>query len=76
MYVIIMSEEKKQLETLWTVKQVAEYLSLSKITVYRWLMEERVIDPDKVVRFGNRVRIPRSEVQRIVGLTKDKIKKS
>lgn len=70
-----MSEEiKKELEILWTPQQVAKYLGLNPVTVYRWIMEKRMIDPKKIIRFSNRVRIPRSEVERIAGLTRDKLK--
>ena len=71
-----MSEEinKKELEILWTPQNVAKYLGLNPVTIYRWIAEKRVIDPTKIVRFSNRVRIPRSEVERIAGLTRDKIK--
>lgn len=69
-----MSEEpKKDLEILWTPQQVAKYLGLNPVTVYRWIAEGRTIDPTKVVRFSNRVRIPRSEVERIAGLTRAKL---
>lgn len=70
-----MSEEsnKKELQVLWTPQQVAKYLGLNPVTVYRWIAEGRMIDPTKIVRFSNRVRIPRSEVERIAGLTKSKL---
>ena len=70
-----MSEEivKKELEVLWTPKQVAKYLGLSNVTVYKWIAEKRTLDPAKIVRFSNRVRIPRSEVERIAGLIKAKV---
>lgn len=68
-----MSEEKKELEVLWTPQQVAKYLGLNSVTVYRWLSEGRTIDPTKVVRFSNRVRIPRSEVERIAGIVRKKL---
>lgn len=68
-----MSEEKKDLEVLWTPQQVAKYLGLNPVTVYRWLSEGRTIDPTKVVRFSNRVRIPRSEVERIAGIVRKKL---
>lgn len=69
-----MSEEvKKELEVLWTVPQVAKYLGLSKVTVYRWLAEKKMFDPEKIVRFANRVRIPRSEVERIAGTIKNNL---
>lgn len=60
-----MSEEKKDLEVLWTPQQLAKYLSIHRKTVYNWLSQKKVIDPTKVVRIGIRVRIPRSEVERI-----------
>ena len=60
-------ENKKQLEVLWTIPQVAKYLGMSPVTVYRWLAEKKMFDPEKVIRFANRVRIPRSEVERIAG---------
>ncbi len=68
-----MSEEKKQLEVLWTPQQVAKYLGINVVTVYRWIADKRVLDPSKVIRFTNRVRIPRSEVERIAGLTREKL---
>jgi len=69
-----MSEEiRKELEILWTPRQVAKYLNLSPVTVYRWMAEKRMLDPTKLVRFSNRVRIPRSEVERIAGITKTKL---
>ena len=69
-----MSEEpKKELEILWTPQQVAHYLGLNPVTVYRWIAEKRMLDPTKIVRFSNRVRIPRSEVERIAGLVRTKL---
>jgi len=68
-----MSEERKELEVLWTPRQVAKYLGLNTTTVYRWIAEGKILDPQKIVRFSNRVRIPRSEVERIAGLTKAKL---
>lgn len=68
-----MSEETKTLEVLWTPQQVAKYLGLNPVTVYRWLSEGRMLDATKVIRFSNRVRIPRSEVERIAGIFKGKL---
>ncbi|MEX2053940.1 MAG: helix-turn-helix domain-containing protein [Candidatus Colwellbacteria bacterium] len=69
-----MSEEiKKELEILWTPQQVAKYLGLHTVTVYRWIAEKRMLDQTKIVRFSNRVRIPRSEVERIAGITRAKL---
>lgn len=62
-----MADEKRELEVLWTPKQVATYLSVSLGSVYRWISDGTVLDASKVVRFSNRVRIPRSEVERIAG---------
>lgn len=67
-------EEKKDLEVLWTPVQAANYLNLTPHTVYRWLSEKRVLNPDKIVRFSRSVRIPRSEVERIAGITRAKLK--
>lgn len=61
---------RKELEILWTPQQVAKYLNMNQVTIYRWLMEGRVLDPTKIIRFSNRVRIPRSEVERIAGVFK------
>ncbi len=58
-------ENQKDLEVLWTPEQLAEYFTLSKRTIYGWIYNKKVINPDKIIRIGNRVRIPRSEVQRI-----------
>lgn len=67
-------ENKKELEVLWTPPQVAKYLIVSPVTVYRWIAEKKMFDPNKIVRFTNRVRIPRSEVERIAGTMTAKIK--
>ena len=64
---------QKDLEALWTVNQTAQYLSVSPVTVYRWIKRNEVIDSSKVVRFSNRVRIPRSEVIRIAGVVRSKL---
>lgn len=68
-----MSEEKKELEVLWSPKQVSKYLGIGVTAVYRWISEGKVLDPKKIIRFSNRVRIPRSEVERIAGLTKEQL---
>ena len=60
-------KNRKELEPLWTVPQIAKYLSVSPVTVYRWLAEKKVFDPEKIIRFANRVRIPQSEVERVAG---------
>jgi len=68
-----MSEERKELQVLWSAPQVAKYLGLNVVTVYRWISEKRMLNPDMIVRFSNRVRIPRSEVERLAGLKKVKL---
>lgn len=65
-----MGEQKKDLEVLWTVEQVADYFTVSKRTVYQWIAGKRVINPDTLVYIGNLVRIPRSEVERIANAKK------
>lgn len=69
-----MEEIKKDLEILWTPKQVAEYFTLSIRTVYQWISGGKVLDPNKIVRIGNRVRIPRSEVERVAGKIRNQLK--
>lgn len=66
-------EKNKELQVLWTPQQVARYLTVSPVTVYRWISTGKMIDPTKIVRFSNRVRIPRSEVERIAGKTRAKL---
>lgn len=70
---MVLHTEKKELEILWSPKQLAEYLTVSPVTVYRWLSQKKVIDPAKVVRIGKTVRIPRSEVERIAGNVRQKL---
>lgn len=69
-------EDKKELEPLWTPIQVANFLSVAPVTVYRWLSQGKVIDPKKVVRFSCKVRVPRSEVERIAGVIRTKLAKA
>lgn len=70
-----MSEDikKKELEVLWTPQQVAKYLGLHPVTVYRWIAEKKMFDPERIIRFANRVRIPRSEVEHIAGSIKKEL---
>ena len=56
---------KKDLEVLWTTKQVAEYFGVRTRTVYDWIRRGKVLDPARTMKVGNRVRIPRSEIMRI-----------
>lgn len=63
----------RELEVLWTVNQTAQYLSVSPVTIYKWLSQGKVIDKTKLIRFSNRVRIPRSEVLRIAGVIRSKL---
>lgn len=68
------NEIKKDLEVLWTPKQVAQYFTLSIRTVYQWIAMGKMIDPSKIVHIGRNVRIPRSEVERIAGKIKGTLK--
>lgn len=70
-----MEEMKKDLEVLWTPKQVAQYFTLSIRTVYQWISSGKVLDPNKIIRIGNRVRIPRSEVERVAGKIRNQLQK-
>ena len=71
-----MSEKHKTLEVLWTVRQVAAYLGMGTGTIYQWISDKKRIDPTKIVRIGNRVRIPRSEVERLAGIVKEQLQES
>jgi len=71
-----MSEENKTLEVLWSVKQVATYLGFNTGTIYQWISEKRMLDPTKIIHLGSRVRIPRSEVERLAGIVKGKLEAS
>lgn len=62
-------EANTHLEPLWTVEQTAAYLGLNKMTIYRWIRKDRI----KSIKIGNRVRIPRSEIERIAGETQAKL---
>ena len=54
-----------------TPKQFADRLSLSRWTIYAWISEGRI----KSVKLGRLVRIPESEVERMVqGGTQEVIK--
>lgn len=65
--------EEKDLEVLWTIGQTAKYLSIHPGTIYNWIGKKKMLDPKKLVKFSNRVRIPRSEVIRIAGSVKSKL---
>jgi excisionase family DNA binding protein len=61
-----MTENKnpEKLEVLWTVPMVAKYLSFTEGAVYKWIAAGKI----KAVKIGNKsVRVPKSEVERIVG---------
>jgi len=70
-----MSEEiqRPELEILMTTRTVAKYLLVSQESVRRWIRTGKVIDPAKVSRVANRIRIPRSEVVRIAGTIKTQL---
>lgn len=67
--------QPKDLEVLWNTIQMAQYLGISKRTIYAWIRTNKVIDPAKIIKVGNRVRIPRSEVMRIANNKYKKIAK-
>lgn len=70
-----MSEKPKDLEVLWDTEQLAQYLHVSIRTVYAWMRTGKVIDPTKIIKIGNRIRIPRSEVMRIATQARKKFAK-
>lgn len=66
---------RQDLGVLWTLPQVAQYLLVSRKTVYGWVKHGKVLDPAKVIRVGRNIRIPRSEVERIAGSVKANLQK-
>lgn len=65
---------RQDLGVLWTLPQVAQYLLVSRKTLYGWLKAGKVFDPAKIIRIGRSIRIPRSEVERIAGNVKTNLK--
>ena len=50
------------MEQLYTVKEVANILAISVYTIRAWIQRKKI----KVVRMGKSVRIPQSELERII----------
>ena len=69
-----MSDNMPLLEPLLTPKQLGEYLGFKQRTIYLWIRQGK-IDPTKVIKFGERVRIHRSEADRLAGEIKTKLGK-
>lgn len=63
--------ERKDLEVLWTVNQTAKYFSVIPNTVRRWIREGRI----NAHKIGSRVRIPRSEIDKLVSEAQEKLNK-
>lgn len=66
---------RKVLEVLWTPKQIADYFSVSVRTVYDWIAKGTNINPQKIIRVGTKVRIARSEIERMAGNIRNQIAK-
>ena len=50
--------------TLYAVREAAKLLTLKESTLYRWIFDKKI----HPIRVGTRaVRIPRTEIQRILG---------
>ena len=52
------------MDKLYTPHEVAEYLNVSPITVYRWVKAKKI----KSVRFGVQIRIPQSAVDEFLAV--------
>ncbi len=48
---------------MWSVAKVSSYVGVTPRTVYRWIKEGKIVDYRMI---GRTVRIPQSEVQRIM----------
>lgn len=68
--------EKRDLERLYPLPWVAQYLGFSRKTLYGWVKEGKVFKPERIVRVGRSIRIPRSEVERVAGSIRDNLKSS
>lgn len=63
-------EQKINPEPLWTIEQVAAYLSIARITVYRMIKRGEL----NVIRMGKRLRIPEGEIKRLSGQIQETLK--
>lgn len=63
----------KPLEVLWNAEQVAKYFGVRKTTVWKWVRCGEVFDPASVVRLGRHFLIPRSEIERVTAVKKEKL---
>lgn len=60
----------EELEHLWTVQQTAKFLGMQPQTIRGWVRQGKL----KQIKLSNRVRIPRSEVERLVAEARNKMK--
>lgn len=67
------TQAPKRLESIWTPEQCAEYFNVTRVCIYRWIREGRVFNPESIIRISNKIRIPRSEVERVAGVKRDEI---
>jgi len=56
------SEGKLGGERMYTIREVCARLGLAYITVWQWVRQGKI----KAVRVGGRIRIPESELKRMV----------
>lgn len=57
-----MSGGKPEVERMYTIREVCTKLGLAYTTVWQWVRQGKI----KAVRVGGRIRIPESELKRIV----------
>lgn len=57
---------------LLTTQEVADYLKLSRTTVWRWCKQGKL----KAIKVGHGWRIHRSEIERLVGISGEAKKES
>lgn len=60
----------KPIEVMWSAAKVASYIGVNTLTIYRWIKEGQIHDFRKM---GRTIRIPQSEVQRLMNAQKAKI---
>ena len=61
--VIATREVSRVMDEILTVREVAEYLKLSRTTIWRWCLEGKL----KAFKVGRGWRIHQSEMEKIVG---------
>lgn len=67
-----MNDEYQKGEALWSIATAAKYLCLHRKTLERNIRQGTMFRPERIIRIGKHIRIPREEVFRVAsGIIKD-----